>query len=394
MLLGGSTANHTATTTTDLDVLVILAPHVQGHTVTVELEGNRCWIEVASSNPPSKVQIDVGDRSLRHIWQAFRSAVTVFTAHHHDIFEIPEIRPGELATFEEDPTEQMWGSFSMGTTEVDVLPALRTTTDVILVLLRTCKPNGSNIVKSFSNVGARRIASLPDKGRLMICALKHVVKAVHNLKVPGCLFESVVLEVFEHDGWVGDLGDTELAKISFIGAWRRCWRRILTWKPIYAPNKAPSEAENLLARIDRERLSELGAQLASLDEQSLMELLQRSPTYSQPGATAATSSTSTSYRARPREDDDDNDRPAKRHRAQADADRTPIINRSSSFSLSRWLSDLGLVQYLEAFKSNGFEDHDIEMVSTLTQEDLKEMSITMLVHRKKILAEAAKLKSS
>ena len=53
-----------------------------------------------------------------------------------------------------------------------------------------------------------------------------------------------------------------------------------------------------------------------------------------------------------------------------------------------------MAQYLEMFKSNGFEDHDIELVSSLTHELLKEMGITMLVHRKKILAEAAKLKSS
>jgi len=53
-----------------------------------------------------------------------------------------------------------------------------------------------------------------------------------------------------------------------------------------------------------------------------------------------------------------------------------------------------LAQYLEMFKSNGFEDHDIELVSSLTHELLKEMGITMLVHRIKILAEAAKLKSS
>jgi len=52
-----------------------------------------------------------------------------------------------------------------------------------------------------------------------------------------------------------------------------------------------------------------------------------------------------------------------------------------------------LAQYLETFKSNGFEEHDIEMVSSLTHEDLTHLGITMLAHRKKILAEAAKLKS-
>ena len=46
----------------------------------------------------------------------------------------------------------------------------------------------------------------------------------------------------------------------------------------------------------------------------------------------------------------------------------------------------------DTFRSNGFEDHDIETLASLTHELLKEMRITMLAHRKKILAEAAKLK--
>jgi len=197
----------------------------------------------------------------------------------------------------------------------------------------------------------------------------------------------------------------------FIDVWRRCWNRIVSWKPISSPGQALQD-RNLLDLInerDKQRLIECGGRYVSLtNEKALLDEIRSSlvvpPSLSSPRgnydhqstsstSSSLSSSTSTSGRARPREDDDDdNDRPAKRQRSsQADADRTPIINRSSSFSLSRWLSDLGLAQYLETFKSNGFEDQDIEMVSSLTQEDLTHLGITKLGHRIKILAEAAKL---
>jgi len=172
--------------------------------------------------------------------------------------------------------------------------------------------------------------------------------------------------------------------------------------------------QNLLDLInerDKQRLIECGGRYVSLtNEKALLDELRSSldaPSSQPPPrgndghqssssrSSSSSSSTSTSDRARPREEDDDDDRPAKRQRrSQADADRTPIINRSSSFSLSRWLSDLGLAQYLETFKSNGFEDHDIEIVSSLTHELLKEMGITMVAHRIKILNAAAILKPS
>jgi len=166
---------------------------------------------------------------------------------------------------------------------------------------------------------------------------------------------------------------------------------------------------DLINERDKQRLIECGGRYVSLtNEKALLDELRSSldvPSSRSPPrgndahqstsstSSSSSSSTSTSVRARPREDEEDHDRAVSNQRSsQADADRTRIINRVPSFSLSRWLSDLGLAQYLETFKSNGFEDHDIEMVSSLTHELLKEMGITMLGHRIKILGEAAKLK--
>jgi len=216
-------------------------------------------------------QATFNDDTLSKIWQAFAASIKEFTEQYHSILNIPEIRPREWAKFEDDPAGQMKASFSFGTTHVDVRPAFKTAANVFLVLLRSCKPDGSNIVKSFSNLGARRIASLPDKAKHLICALKHVVKVVHGLEVPGSMFESVVLEVFEQQDWIGDLDEIQLASISFIEAWRLCWRRILSWRPISAPDKSLEEDVDLLSLIDKTELTRVGEALSSIDEKSLLD---------------------------------------------------------------------------------------------------------------------------
>ena len=53
-----------------------------------------------------------------------------------------------------------------------------------------------------------------------------------------------------------------------------------------------------------------------------------------------------------------------------------------------WLEDHGLGQYAEAFASN---DVDAEVLRTLTTDDLKELGVTSLGHRKKLLAAIAEL---
>ena len=244
------------------ELFVWLKPHL----VDVDLDGAQVWF----TNRAGERQLQIDSIFLGTIWQAFVASVKEFTEQHHSILEIPEIRPREWAKFEDDPTKQMWASFSFGDTEVDVLPAVKQG-DEFLVLLRSCKPDGSNIVKSFSNLGARRIASLPDKAKHLICALKHVVKVVHDLDVPGSMFESVVLEVFEQQGWIGDLDEVQLASISFIDAWRLCWDRILSWRPISAPNKSLEEDVDLLSLIDKTELTRVGEALSSIDEKSLLD---------------------------------------------------------------------------------------------------------------------------
>jgi len=247
----------------------------------------------------------------------------------------------------------------------------------------------------------------------MINAINHAINVIHHIDTPTGLISSIVIEEFERRGWIGDeMDETKQSMMVFIDVWRRCCNRIVPWKPISSPGQALQD-RNLLDLInerDKQRLIECGGRYVSLtNEKALLDELRSSldvPSSrassrgndghqsSSSRSNSSSSSTSTSGRARPRDEDDNAQATPNQRSSQADADRTPIINSSPSFSLSRWLSDLGLAQYLETFKSNGFEDHDIEMVSSLTQEDLTHLGITMLAHRKKILAEAAKLKSS
>jgi class 3 adenylate cyclase len=56
--------------------------------------------------------------------------------------------------------------------------------------------------------------------------------------------------------------------------------------------------------------------------------------------------------------------------------------------VSAWLGDHGLGQYAEVFASN---DVDAEVLRTLTADDLKELGVASLGHRKKLLAAIADL---
>ena len=56
--------------------------------------------------------------------------------------------------------------------------------------------------------------------------------------------------------------------------------------------------------------------------------------------------------------------------------------------IASWLESLGLGQYASAFDSN---EIDAEMLPKLTAEDLKEIGVAALAHRKKILEAIAAL---
>jgi class 3 adenylate cyclase len=65
----------------------------------------------------------------------------------------------------------------------------------------------------------------------------------------------------------------------------------------------------------------------------------------------------------------------------------PIVARAG-VDIAAWLQDLGLERYLEAFRAN---DVDADVLRTLSAEDLKELGVASLGHRKKLLEAIATL---
>ena len=57
-------------------------------------------------------------------------------------------------------------------------------------------------------------------------------------------------------------------------------------------------------------------------------------------------------------------------------------------SVTKWLEDLGLGQYSDAFEENAIGFH---LLSGLTDEDLREIGVTKLGHRKELLSAIARL---
>ena len=57
--------------------------------------------------------------------------------------------------------------------------------------------------------------------------------------------------------------------------------------------------------------------------------------------------------------------------------------------VARWLAEQGLEQYAEAFVANAI---DGEVLRTLTEDDLKELGVSALGHRKRLLEAIAALR--
>ncbi len=57
-------------------------------------------------------------------------------------------------------------------------------------------------------------------------------------------------------------------------------------------------------------------------------------------------------------------------------------------SIRSWLESLGLPQYAEAFESN---DVDEGILKTLSEQDLKDLGVASLGHRRKLLAAIASI---
>ena len=384
--LGGSASHNVVTSSAkanDLDVLVILKPSG----AELELDQYTCSL----SNAGAKIPID--DTRLELFWQAFSQGMVLFTNQYQGALQLRQFEldgQTSFVAYELGLDRQMRCTIELKgrNTSVDLLPAFETSTGLHLILRRQvgemfADPVYANIVKSFSKLAARRIAHLPDKGRLMICAMKHV-KAVRKLKVPSCLFEAVVLDYFDKNNLIGlEEGDLAIWGLPFITIWENCWHRIASWEPIAAPGAALRD-ENLFESIERkslqtaQQLRTLARHLEWLDDAAVAALRLKLPN-------------------KPRAEQDElalleelNKRPvhSSEHKA-VEAVVVPAPVEEAPFVLSEWLNGLGLPHYLDAFVENGLVTP--EEIAPLTADELKDIGVTKLADRRKLLAAAAKL---
>ena len=72
------------------------------------------------------------------------------------------------------------------------------------------------------------------------------------------------------------------------------------------------------------------------------------------------------------------------------AARSRSVVREAMESIQRWLATLGLAQYVTDFERN---DIDLSLLSKLTDQDLKDLGVQSLGHRKKLLEAIAELKA-
>ena len=393
----------------DLDIVVVLKPSVKGYTVTTTYNPalSQCAIHLQPSSRREKAfSIAIGNGTLETIWQAFRRSIQDFAATYKHILGIKEAPDHPLVSFNAKKNCQMRCSFTLGEIPVDVLPAFETQAGVHLVLLRELE-GGANVRESFSTLAAARLAALPDKGRHMICALKYI-KYKYKFDVPSCLFEALVIEVFEKNEWIGPLDDVQQAGIHFQDAWRQCWERLLLPDaPIAAP-AASVQRENLLTKVEKNepRLLARAADFAALDEE---QLLAEFPAPAPATGEATTTSTTTEAATTPTTATatgaattattqaataTTTTEAATTATTQAATTSTTSEATAGGFSLRQWLASIKLSEYSDLLITNGFGDDDWETIAGLTKEDLTEVGITLVGHRNKLLREAEKLRAT
>ena len=273
---GGSTGNNVAAAQpggefNDLDLLLVMTPTSADPTnVSVGLQQgsgskfNKCCLDENSSGALTRHVLD--DTALEGVWEAFHLAVTEFINYRGFLEKSIE--------FKDDGTaRQMRCSFTINDIPIDVLPALKTSHGIHLILRRKVDVDGSNIVRSFGIMTARQIAGLHPKASWMICALKHIAKIVRRIDAPGCLFEAVVIKIFGKKGWIKGHPD---GTIRFSQAWHDCWEMIGSAESISPPGAAADEGENLFSRMgdNEHRLRALARAMASLKPKDLQEILQ------------------------------------------------------------------------------------------------------------------------
>ena len=296
---GGSTGNNVAAAQpggefNDLDLLLVMTPTATASNTKVSVglqrgsgsKFNNCCLEVTWFGALTRRVLN--DTALGDVWAAFRLAVTEFINHHGFVEK-------DIALKDDGTARQMRCSFTINDIPIDVLPALKTSHGIHLILRRKVDVDGSNIVRSFGIMTARKIGGLHPKASWMICVLKHIAKIVRRIDAPGCLFEAVVLEIFGRNGWIKGYDDES---IRFSQAWHDCWEMIESAKSISPPGAAADEGENLFSRMgdNEHRLRDLAQAVASLKPNDLEDIVRGSPkeTSRAPTALATTTSTSTS----------------------------------------------------------------------------------------------------
>src|SRR5690349_11317471 len=69
---------------------------------------------------------------------------------------------------------------------------------------------------------------------------------------------------------------------------------------------------------------------------------------------------------------------------------TKVLGRGAVMDVAGWLRDLGLSEYVTAFDSNAIT---MDLLPTLTAEDLKDLGVTVIGHRRRLLNAIAALRT-
>ena len=324
---------------------IILRPTIPEYSTTYDLVNSSCTLVLTSTE--SQLGVYFGNTILAQFFRAIHEPIAYF-AHVHNLLVKTNTQTG---------SPMQW-TLSIGSVTIGLQPALQVGSGALLILRSSQSQDGDNVIKRFEAFAAARIASLPNKGHWMFCAMKYITNVIHHIDTPPGLFESIAMEEFERRGWVGELDESA---IGFLDVWRQCWNRVLSWRSISSLGFGllGDNLFDFFSERDKQLLLECAGRYVAITERELIVEFRRETTSNSPAARTAPT-------------------------------RTDVSRAKLSFSLTKWLSTLGLSHLTAQFHSNGFEEHDLDVIVSLTDADLQTMDVPQNL-RNTILASICQL---
>ena len=212
----GGIANDTASSGAAVEAYLILQlKHTEGE-VHATFDGESLTFEVTGS-AGATLPIPMGSVRMTALWVRFCRGINEFAKQYEATLSITKGPNGELVDFGGD-SGPMACKLIIQQTPVSLSVAVDGSAEDVLLLQKPNPSDTRNAIQQFPTLTRSEVAWLPEKGKLLICALSFLYRARSGVEPPPGVLERVVVTVFKEKNWHRTISEIEAAQITFVEA--------------------------------------------------------------------------------------------------------------------------------------------------------------------------------